>query len=460
MKLPAWGFCALLLAGAVGLDRGRSDDGKTNSENTMSAGPAHDAGAAVDLADFAVEVAVVERELAETTGLARDDLLARYGRSSAASGRFDLAAAAYAMFLVEFGTEHPYSERIAMRLADCLFPFNYRQVDVVHTAAGPRLHPAWRMGFLRRPGRLRQAVRAYELTASIAGDSHAAGAALLKLGWLHRVLDDWEASTEAWDRCAKNSAPTKSAADALWLAAENLAWSGQPAASAEHLRRLATEYAGDGRVATVADRIEHLEAEARRSTNWLADPVASLKMEIGARSSARTASEVYRSVVKWLQRRGERAAVIAVSRWACAQGNWAVDARIACHNDLVDALLVEPGESETGHREAAERLGEIVDLAPSDAVAVPVAIRRYRLLNKMDQFGEADRVADEIAARVKGSRRWEPVVLTERIESLLERGNEDGAKAVFDTLVESHPDYDVHERFDAAFARTHEEESK
>jgi len=144
MKLPALGFCALLLAGAVGLDRSRSDDGKTNNETTMTAGPAHDAGAAVDLANFAVEVAVVERELAETTELTRADFLARYGRSAAASGRFDLAAAAYAMFLDEFGTQHPYSERIAVRFADCLFPFNYRQVDVVHTAAGPRLHPACR----------------------------------------------------------------------------------------------------------------------------------------------------------------------------------------------------------------------------------------------------------------------------------------------------------------------------
>ena len=109
MKPHAWGFCALL-AGTVGL--------------------AHTADAEVDLAGFAAEVAVVQRELAETTGDVRADLLARYGRAAASSGRFDLAAAAYAMFLDEFGVSHPYSERIAMRLADCLFPFNYRQVDV------------------------------------------------------------------------------------------------------------------------------------------------------------------------------------------------------------------------------------------------------------------------------------------------------------------------------------------
>ena len=152
--------------------------------------------------------------------------------------------------------------------------------------------------------------------------------------------------------------------------------------------------------------------------------------------------------------------MIAVSRWAGTQSDWPIKERIACRYDLVDALLPSSAVAEADHREAAERLGEIVDLAPDDAVAVSAAIRRCRLLNKLEQFGEADQVADEIAARVKGSRRWEPVVLTERIESLLERGEKDRAKAVLDTVVESHSDYDVHERFDAAFARTDEEGSK
>jgi tetratricopeptide (TPR) repeat protein len=460
MKLGAWGFCALLLAGTVGLDRSRSDEGKTRNETTTAVGLAHIAGAAVNLADFAEQVAVVEGELAETTGFARDDLLARYGRSATASGRFDLAAAAYAMFLAEFGTEHPYGERIATRLADCLFPFNYRQVDVVHTAAGPQLHPAWRMESPPRPERLRQAVRAYELVASITSDRRAKGAALLKLGWVHRVLDNWEASTVAWDRCANEAAGTKSGADALWLAAKNLAWTGRPAASSERLRRMAADYPKGARSASVAVRIEHLEAEARRSADWLEDPVASLQAEIETRSATRTPSEVYRSVVKWLGRRGERTAMIAVSRWACTQGDWPVDARVACRYDLVDALLLETGESEASHREAGERLGEIVDFAPGDSAAVPAAIHRYRLLNELGQADAADQVMDDITARVRGCRRWEPAVLAERIESLLERGDKDDAKAVYDTLVETYPDYDVHERFDAAFARTDEEGSK
>lgn len=459
MKLPALGFCALLLAGAVGLDRSRSDDGKTNNETTIIAEAAHEAGAPVDLADFTVEVAIVEREFAETAGLTLAEFLAKYGRSSMASGRFDLAAAAYAMFLDEFGLSHPYSERIAMRFADCLFPFKYDQIDVIHTAAGPRLNSAWRMGFKPRPERLQLAAHAYELTSFIVSDSHSTGAALFKLGWVHRALDNWEASTEAWDKCANKTAPTKFAANALWLAAENLVWIDQPMASVAHLRRLATEYPNDSRVPVVADRIEYLEAESRRSPDWLNNPVTSLKLEIEARSAARTPDEVYRSVEKWLGRRGERSAVITVSRWACTQNHWPIDARITCRNDLVGALLTLV-ETEVNHREAADRLGEIVDLAQNDSVAAPAAIRRYRLLNQLKLFGEADQVADEIATRVKGSRRWEPIVLSERIESLLGRGEIDRAKIMLDALAQSHPDYDVHERFDSALAHTQEEGSK
>ena len=459
MNLSAWGICALVLAGAVGLDRGQSRDAQTKNEAFTTVDPVQSAGVVFDLTDFAAEVAVIERALGETTGFTRADLLAMYGRSSAASGRFDIAAAAYAVFLDEFGVDHPYSERIIMRFADCLFPFKYDRIDVAHTAFGPRLEPVWRMDYSPRPEHLRQAVHAYELAASVTQDKYRKGSALLKLGWVHRVLGDWEGSTEAWDRCAKKASSTNKAADAQWLAAENLAWTGQPTASVGHLRRFATEYSSDGRVAAVADRIEHLEAVASRSSDWLIDPVASVTIEIEARSAVRTPSEVYRSVVTWLGKRGESAALITVSRWACAQDDWPVDGRIACRFDLVDALLASSA-AEAARREAADRLGELVNLALGDAVAVPAAIRRHRLLSELGQVDEADQVADEIAARVSGSRRWEPVVLTERIESLLQLGDKDAAKAVVDALVESHPDYDVHERFNAAFAPTNEEGSK
>ena len=181
-----------------------------------------------DLSAFATEIPNVEEAVGKATGVSREDALTMYGRSSAASGRFDVAATAYAMFLNEFGTDHPYSEKIAVRVADCLFPFKYDQVDVIHSATGPRLEPAWRMGYSPRPGHLRQAVDVLELAAPLAQDEHAKGLALLKLGWVHRALGAWDASTAAWDHCAKDVAPMKSAADALWLAAENLEWTNRP----------------------------------------------------------------------------------------------------------------------------------------------------------------------------------------------------------------------------------------
>lgn len=86
----------------------------------------------------------VAEDLAGEESRPREDLLAMYGRSSAASGRFDLAAAAYAMFLEEFGTRHPYAERVAMRLADCLAPLDLDSIEIVHLPGGPEFHPRWR----------------------------------------------------------------------------------------------------------------------------------------------------------------------------------------------------------------------------------------------------------------------------------------------------------------------------
>jgi len=233
-----------------------------------------------------------------------------------------------------------------------------------------------------------------------------------------------------------------------------------PAEAARRLHQLATAFPRDPRVSTVGRMVEELEAEAGRPENWSDNPIANLLTEIDVRSPTRAPHETYRSVVRWLERRHNRKASIAVSRWACTQEDWPVEERVACRNQLVDAFLREPGDKETGRREAAERLGEIVDLAPSDAAAVHAALRLVRLLDELGQPDKSDQVAEEIAARVKGSRRLEPIVMTTQIELLLKRGNKDGAKAVLDALAESHPDYDVHEWFDAVFARAEEEGSK
>jgi tetratricopeptide (TPR) repeat protein len=394
-----------------------------------------------DLSLFEAQCRRVDADLAEEHGAPREDLLAKYGRTSASSGRFDVAAASYAMFLNEFGTDHPYSAQIAMRLGDCLAPLNLDYVDIVHTEDGPRFNPQWRMGFAPQVEWIRQAIAAYELAAELAEDDAAAGRALSRIGWLYRALGDWPAATAAWDRCADDVAGTTWAADALWLAAENLRWTGQPDAAGERLWRMAAEYADDARTANLDEHLGQLDVEAGRSPNWLAYPVASLQDEIEAQAGSRTPSEVYRSAVRWLRRKGEHGAIIAVSHWACGQDDWPVEAQIACRFHLVDALLLEPHEQ--ARLEAVMWLGEIVDLASDDATAIPAAIRRYRLLEDLGRLDLADQAMDELTARVRGSPRWEPGVLTERIKSLLARGDLDRARAVLHTLTNSHPDYEV-----------------
>ena len=413
---------------------------------------------ATDVSRLHEQCRQVEADLADEQARPRHDLLAMYGRSSAASGQFDIAAASYVMFLNEFGTEHPYSGRIAMRLGDCLAPFNLDLIDIVHSEQGPAFNPEWRMGFVPRREWLRQAVAAYELAADLAEDDVGVGRALLRTGWVYRALDDWSAAAQAWDRCALEAAGTKWAADALWLAAENARWTGQPAGAAERLRRMAADYPEDPRASTAAQRLEYLEAEALRSPDWFADPGGSVRAEIEARAAVRSPVEVYGSVVRWLRRRGERAALIAVSRWASSQDDWPVEARIACRHDLVDALLLEP--TDDARLKAVGWLGEVVDIAPDDATAVPAAIRRYRLLGQLGQLDQADQTMEELAVRVRGSPRWEPRVLTEQIGSLLARGDHDRARAVLDALMASHPDYEVDGHIKAALLGEYKEESE
>jgi len=392
-------------------------------------------------------MAVVEREITRETSLPRENALVMYGRSSAASGRFDLAAAACAMFLNEFGTEHPYSQKIAARLADCLFPFKYDQVDVIHTASGPRLEPLWRMGYAPRPEPLEQAVHAFELDASLAQDQHAKGSALLKLGWVHRVLGDWDASTAAWDRCAKDAASTKAAADALGLAAENLEWMNRPAEAAERWNRMAQMSPDDGRASAIAEHVERLEAEARRSADWFADPVASFQKEVQARSGVRSPQEVYRSVVRWLQRRGERSALIVVSRWACDQDDWPIMDQVQSRLDLAEALQQD---GDDGSRiEAVQRLQEIVALAPGDGMAVHATIRGCLILSELRQFDEAERMAEQALTRVKEPKHAEPAILVDLAESLLKNGEKQRALRVMNKLKAAHPDYGVSDDLEA-----------
>ena len=413
---------------------------------------------ALDLSTFSDEVRQVNDELRSAAGYSRADLLAMCGRSSAAGGRFDRAAAAYALFLQEFGTEHEYSARIAMELADCLAPLDLDNISIAHTEAGPRFDPAWRMQHMPRTDRLRQAVAAYELAADLAENAPRAGRALLRIGWVQRALGDWEASTSAWKRCAAEAAgDTPAAADALWLAAENQGWTGQPAEAAETLQRFAEEYPDDARAKAATDRVEVLEAEARRTPEWLADPVASLQAEIAARAAVRPAPQVYRSAMEWLRRGRQTTAQVAIGRWACTQTQWPMEARLAVHFDLVDALLNAGGGGEAERLEAAEVLGRVMRFAPDDEWFMSAGLRRAQLLRELKRYEAGDRTLEQLERRAKDSGS-EPLILGERIQSFLDRGDPGRARATFKKLSGRFPDHDLTEQFKPMFSSKGEEQ--
>jgi uncharacterized protein HemY len=151
--------------------------------------------------------------------------------------------------------------------------------------------------------------------------------------------------------------------------------------------------------------------------------------------------------------------LISVSRWACLQNDWPTDARVGCRNGLVECLLSE-NATETEQAEATRLLLEIVAMSEDDASAVRSALWGHRMLNRLGGADAADRVLATVAARVQGSRRWEPTVLIQQIETLIARGHQDAARSVLNSLLESYPDYDVDGRFDALFVATDTEESK
>jgi tetratricopeptide (TPR) repeat protein len=373
----------------------------------------------------------------------RAELLAMYGRSAWASGEFGQSAAAYAMFLSEFGLDHAYSERIIVHLGASLSPLDLSSVDVSHTNEGPKYQPTWRAGKAASKERLRFAAATYELLASTTNNAGEAGKAFLSLGWVYRALNDWTASTAAWDRAADAAKGSPAGAEARWHAADNLAWTNQPAAAAQRLRRLVADYPNDARIRSANDRIESLDAESRRTAQWLNDPVTSVQKEIVDRAAQRKPQEVYASVIQWLRAQRNSSAIVAVSRWAIGQADWPLESRLNAYLELADALLQQAKGSSADKREAADAFGQVVSLASKDNWAIPAAIRRSRLLSELRDFDAADKTLDESASRWKGNGQWEPRVLMERMESLIDRGNLSDASVIRDGLHRRYPDYEI-----------------
>lgn len=410
------------------------------------------------LADFPDQVGEIEAAIAREKSHSRADLLAMYGRSSAASGQLDDAAAAFAMFLREFGIAHDYTPSIVMRLADCLAPLDENNTEIAHTDGGPAFSTMWRFDYQPTPERLHHAVDTYEVAAQLTVDKIYVGRALLKMGWVHRALQDWESSTGAWQCCADSASGTQMGADGLWLAAENLRLMNNPAAAAQLLLRMVSNYPQDARTEAATERAEVLVVEATREARRLDDPVALLQEEIESYSDARSADQVYRSVTGWLRRKGRDQELIAVSRWACDQTDWDDATQIRACYDLVDTLTRPTVRTGDTRAEAAEVLERIMSLTGEGDWLIPAAIRRSRLLSELARFPEADAVLHEIEPIVGNSQRWEPQLLVEMIRSKLDRGDPRGAKAHYETLSRSYPEDAESIQFDGLFGRAPRED--
>lgn len=380
-------------------------------------------------ASFESSLDLLERAVAgdSAAGAPRDELLVRLGRNYAANGQYDLSAAAYVVYCHEYGRQHPLYLQVLPRLVQSLAPLKLDSVDITHTEDGPRSAPCWQMGASPSPTSLGQAVALCNYAAAIAEDRELTGAMLLHAGWVWRALGDWQESTSTWLRCAEQAGGARAAADALWLAAENLLWNGQPAEAAGLMRRFAAQYPQDPRVAAASERMEHYQAEAGRGPEWLQDPVASLQAEISRRQPQLSAAAVYRSATDWLIRKHKTDARILIARWATTQHDWPAVQLMQAHGDLVDALLSGAAPEAARITEAIDVLGRMIELAPTDAWRMSAALRQSRLLRETGQAGRARSLWEEVSGSLTDHDRWVAQVLPERIRVLLATG--DGLEA-------------------------------
>lgn len=376
-------------------------------------------------AHLAQERQQVDEAIHDDQEHSRDDMLVMYGKSASASGDFKGGAAAYLLFLEEFGTEHPYSPAVAIKLGDCLAPLDHRYAGISHAADGPQFKPQWRMRMTPDQTLVAAAVQAYELAAHLAPDDKSAGEALFSLGWVQRTLGDWDASASAWQRCASTTPSPQLAHRAIMGAADNLELMGRPAEAAALLRSESAVSQDEQRVALAAARANDLEFAAARDTIADSDPVSALEQEISQRSGT-PSHTVYRSFVQWLNQRGNHNGLVAVHRWARTQGDWPAEQQTLCRLELVDELL-HSGATSEAKVEAAAALAEVIDLAPQPEWAFPTALRRSKLLRELGDFAFAEQSFTKLSSDITSSPIWEPQILAERVRIM--RDAENGAEA-------------------------------
>lgn len=376
---------------------------------------------------------------AEDEGQGRDELLSRYGKSASGSGRFAFAAAAYQMFLEEFGQGHEFSPQIAMRLGNCLAPLAPNS-GVTHTRDGPVIKPQWRMHYEPNMDLVRTAIDAYETAVAIAPDDRSASEALFKLGWVYRALQDLESSTDAWRRCAAIGDATKFAADAQMFAAENLTLLGRPAEAAEMMTELAASSTDHSRAMPVSARARDLSYRASRTEADISNPVAVVKREIVQRHDE-LPHAVYRSVANWLRAKRADDALVELHRWACHQDRWPEKQRLICRLSLADALLRSEDATQEAQQQAADALAEAITISPDATWGAPGAIRRSQLLRKLRQYDGAFAAFEPLDADVLQSSQWEPLFLTEKIRVRIAQGKIEEARELLDNLTLRYSDY-------------------
>lgn len=386
-----------------------------------------------DLADFANEVREVEREVAARNPNLRADALNMLGGTAAAAKHFDMAAAAYAMFLNEFGPNHEYSPRVAARLSEFLAPFDPRDV-------GDAME--WPEGEQPPQHRLRQAVTACELAVHLLEDEGESGRAMLRLGALYRLLGEWDLSTGAWDQCVARLPEQPMTWAAERMAADNFGLQGNFAAAAERYTALAAKFEAGPRQNALRDHAEELQARSRRTAAWLDDPVASFKLELAERGGNRTRQVIFRDVMQWLRGEGRASARREVAEWVGAQADWPADLRIEAICTY-SAILAEDHDDVPGDPvAAADAVAAAIALTGEPAQRVPLSIWRARMLNRAGQTGLADNALDALEEEVRGEGPRIVDVLAARVQMLLDRGQFTDAKTAFAALASSFPNSD------------------
>ncbi|MBK9121341.1 MAG: hypothetical protein IPM18_17315 [Phycisphaerales bacterium] len=411
MKCKPWPSATILLVVVAALSVtgawSRADD----------RGPLKASELGIDLSTFAPQRAMVEAELTkdESGRFTRADLLAMLGRSSAASGNFELSAAAYVTFLDEFGADHPYSEQVALRLIDSLAPLDTERSGLGCTSHGPEFMPAWKGDVVVERAQVARAVQVCEYICNANVSATTKRDALLRVGWLHRALGDWVASTRAWDRCADAGAGTATGARARWLAAENLELLGDVQGGVSRLRLLLKDGVTGARATAIERRIAQLELEARWGAQEGGDPIDVLQQQISAASTADSPQRMYRLYLDWLRRRGDAQAQARLAQWALTQSTWSNEMRAECGRDLALALAAESAAPRDAKRAAAVALQVAIGLEPNAERARRDGFRRIQLLRESGDIDEATRELAGLRNAVPGDALWEPLLLAEMV---------------------------------------------